>query len=1069
VSLTCPNCSHDNRDGAKFCDECGTKLPRSCGNCGNAVAATAKFCDECGTKLDGTLPPRPAVPAKPEPDPEPEPEPEPPGSAERRQLTVMFCDLVGFTKLTERLDPEDLTTVVRDYQRAVVGVIERYDGYVARYFGDGVMAYFCYPRAHEDNAERAVRAGLDIVAAVSALPRPDADPLQVRIGVATGRVVVGEVIGHGESAEREVMGVTPNLAARLQSLAGEDEIVISPRTHELLGASFDCEDLGEHAVKGIAAPVRAWRARGIVDAAAREEELTSMVGRDEELGLLRKRWRQTRDGDGRAVLLVAEAGLGKSRLMRGFLRSLDDDDHYEVRIACSPYHEHSPFFPITERLRLELALPETEAGDALAARLRDLGLDEAEIGPPLATLLGIEPPPSWPPYDLQAGFDLLQRALAAYHRAAARGRPTLIAVEDTHWIDPSTREFVKRLSDDVAGTPAMLLATTRPVDDGWWSGRDHVESLRLSRLSVADVRAMMEQLTDVDPTLGEEIARRADGVPLFVEELARAIVGHEGEAAPVIPATLEDPLMARLDALGAAKESAQLAATIGRSFDLALLKTVSRRASVDDDVAQLVASGLVLERAPNERYEFKHALIRDAAYESQLKKTRQALHARIAHALVESFADRAEEQPEQVAQHYRAGNHAAAAATWFERAARKAAERSANPESVDHYRAALFCLERADPPDELTRLRLLLAMSARLRLMYAGADALVPLAEAETIALAHDRRRDLAETLILRSQAQFATGDIDGCRESLERALPIAVELDDKRLIARTYGALGDADYLAGRMVTSVATYRRCLAACGERDDCLDIETPNLGALAFAQLFLLETSQSVANCERSLQAATRAGNNRAAMIAEVTRSIGNLHRGHYDVIETQASRGLALAERIGARIWIQASYTVRAEARFRQGARDLDIARRGVELTLADGGVFNGPWALAVLALVTDDDDERARCLARGHEILEGPGPSHNALWFHRYAIQIGARDERWHDVERSAAVFDRWADEREPVPWPTFFGALGRQLVAWARGERDDQTRAALVELREQARAFELVVEHELLERTLA
>ena len=704
--MQCANCGAENREGRRFCAGCGASLALPCPACGFGNEPGENFCGGCGAALGEQPSADPSVPSQPEKREAGTPE------AERRQLTVMFCDLVGSTALSERLDPEDLREVIHTYQECCAGVVERFGGFIARYMGDGLLVYFGYPQAHEDDAERAIRAGLGIVEAVGGLRPGDDLTLQVRIGIATGLVVAGDHIGEGASEEKAVVGETPNLAARLQGFAEPDTVVIAPSTYRLAGGLFVCDDLGPQRLKGISAPVRAYRVREAGHAPSRfeataERRLTPLVGREEEIALLLKRWEQAKDGDGQVVLLSGEPGVGKSRILRSFRERLEDELRNRVLYYCSPYHQNSAFYPAIDQLERGLRFEKDDGAaeklDKLEAALGDLGLPVPEIAPLLASLLSLPAGDRYPPPPL-GGEEMKKKileALVAVFEAMASRDPVLMVVEDVHWIDPSTLELLDLLIEHLRSARVVLVVTYRPEFDSPWGGHAHVTGLTLNRLSRKESAAMIARVAGgkalPEEVLGEIVAK-TDGVPLFVEELTKTVLESDlleeaedryvlsGPLPPLaIPASLKDSLMARLDRLAPVKEVAQLAATLGRTFSHELLGAVSplEGEELDDALAQLLNAGLIYRHGlpPDVTYEFKHALVRDVAYQSLLKGRRLQFHKRIAHALEERFPGT---EPELLAHHFTEAGLAEQAVGYWQRAGERAAERSANLESIAH-------------------------------------------------------------------------------------------------------------------------------------------------------------------------------------------------------------------------------------------------------------------------------------------------------------------------------------------------------------------------------------------------
>jgi class 3 adenylate cyclase/predicted ATPase len=647
----------------------------------------------------------------------------PPIGAERRQLTVLFCDLVGSTELAARLDPEDLRGIMRAYQATCADVIGRLDGHIAKYLGDGLLAYFGWPRAHEDDVERAVRAGLDLTAAIGRLDAHPEAHLQARVGIATGIAVVGDLIGEGASREEAVVGEVPNLAARLQTLAEPGTVVISQATRRLVGGLFELADLGRHRLRGFAEPLMAWRVAGESRAEGRFEarqsaRLTPLVGREEEIALLLRRWRQTRDREGQVVLLSGEPGIGKSRLVREVRNRLEGEPHVRLLCQCSPHHATSPLHPVIEQLERAAGF---ERDDPSEARLDKLGtllargtdrLDEAVAL--LAAMLGIPAgerhalPEMTPQRQKQRTLEVLVDQL----EGLAAAQPVLLVYEDVHWIDPTTQELLGLTIERIQRLPVFLIVTFRPEFAPPWSGQPHVSLLALTRLGRRDGAAMVEEVVGAKALPDEvaaQIVAKTDGVPLFVEELTKTVLESgllrdagdryelSGPLPPLaIPATLHDSLLARLDRLAPVKEVAQIGAALGREFPHALLAAVADRPDAELQTAldQLVASELVFRRGipPEATYSFKHALVQDAAYGTLLKSRRQQLHARIAQVLEQRFPEQADAQPELLAHHCtQAGLVEQAVHCWYS-AARQAMARSAMVEAAAQLTQALDLL-----------------------------------------------------------------------------------------------------------------------------------------------------------------------------------------------------------------------------------------------------------------------------------------------------------------------------------------------------------------------------------------
>ena len=666
--------------------------------------------------------------------------------AERRQLTVMFCDLVGSTELSQQLDPEDLRDVNRAYQDACKEAIERYEGYVARYMGDGVLAYFGYPQAHEDDAERAIRAGLGLVHRMSDLNagvgREKGIDISVRVGVTTGPVVVGDIIGEGASQESAVVGETPNLAARLQTLAASNTVVIGPGTHDLAGGRFEYEDLGTQELKGIAEPVEAWRVIAPTAGESRFEALhkgglTPLVGREHEIGLLLDRWEQAKEGDGQVVLLSGEPGIGKSHLTQALREHTAPEDPIRLRYQCSPYHLNSAFYPVIEQLEWAARFDEKDSPVVKLNKLESLLAESTRsvetVAPLFSALLSIPDEGRYAPLDMPPDRQKEEtlKALVEQLEGLSRKRPVLLLFEDVHWADPTSLALLELIVEHAQSARVMILITFRPDFTPPWSGYTHITSLTLNRFSRSLVAAMVEKISAGKPLPDEvrdQIVEKTDGVPLFVEELTKTVLesGALKEephryvlagplAAVAIPTTLHDSLIARLDRLSDVKEVALCASAIGRQFEYDLLAAVlplgERELAVSLD--RLVDAGLVFKRGVSARaiFSFKHVLVQEAAYESLLKRTREQLHARIAEALEAGSPDAVDTQPEVLAHHYTEAGLVEEAAHYWHRAGERAAQRSANAEAIAHLTRGLKLIERLPETLERDKLELRLQIS----------------------------------------------------------------------------------------------------------------------------------------------------------------------------------------------------------------------------------------------------------------------------------------------------------------------------------------------------------------------
>jgi class 3 adenylate cyclase/predicted ATPase len=679
----------------------------------------------------------------------------PPPEAEHRQLTILFCDLVGSTLLSRQLDPEDYRAAVRAYQAACAPVIERFDGHIAQYLGDGLLVYFGYPLAHEDDAQRAVRAGLAMVEAMGALTtrleQQQGVRLAFRVGIHTGPVVVGEM-GAGRRREQLALGETPNVAARLESLAAPNTVVISAAVHHLVQGYFICDALGAPALKGVDTPLQVYRVVGESGAQSRLDVpsprgLTPLVGREAEVTLLLDRWAQVKDGLGQVVLLSGEAGIGKSRLVQVLKDHLTGEPHTLLECRCLPYHTNSALYPVID---LWQRMFQVETAEAPADKLHKLEqmltrsrLPLAETVPLFAALLSL-PEDRYPALALTPQQQKQQtlEALLALLVARATQEPLLLIVEDLHWVDPSTLEFLSLLVEQGPTARILTLCTFRPHFSPPWPPRAHIAQLTLTRLPRLQVGRMVTAVAGgkaLPAEVVQQLVTKSDGVPLFVEEMTKLVLesgllreheDHYALTSPLpplaIPATLQDALMARLDQLASAKVAAQLGATIGREFTYELLRAVAPMDELElwRSLVQLVRAEVLYQRGalPHATYLFKHALIQDVAYQSLLKSTRQHYHQRIAQVLVTQSPEITATQPELLAHHYTEAGLPAQALPYWHQAGQRAIARSAYAEALHHLTTGLEVLAAVPetPVRHQHELDLLTALTVALSVTKGG-------------------------------------------------------------------------------------------------------------------------------------------------------------------------------------------------------------------------------------------------------------------------------------------------------------------------------------------------------------
>jgi TOMM system kinase/cyclase fusion protein len=742
---------------------------------------------------------------------------------ERRQLTVEFIDLVGSTTLSQQLDPEDYHGRVVAYQAACRQVIQQYEGHIAQYLGDGVLVYFGYPAAHEDDAVRAVRSGLEIVTAVSQLAYTP--PLQVRVGIHTGPVVVGE-IGAGERTERLALGETPNIAARVQGQAESNTVVISQATYRLVHGFFRCEALGPQALKHVAVPLELYRVHEEGAAQSRFEVavsagLTPLVGREHEVGLLQERWERAKQGEGQVVLLSGEAGIGKSRLVQTLKEQAVAEGASRIEFRCSPYYQNSAFYPIGEHLQRLLQFAPHDTPQSKLAKLQQAlaaaHFPQADTVPLLAAFLSLPQPEGFPPLTLspQKQKQKTQEALVAWIVEETERAAVYCAWEDLHWADPSTLEILTLFLAQIPATRLLTVLTFRPDFTPPWRSRSHISQLTLNRLGRQPVEAMVEKLTGGKPLPREvvqQIVAKTDGVPLFVEELTKMVLESDlltavdehyeltGPLPPLaIPSTLQDSLMARLDRLAMTREIAQVGATVGREFSYALLHAVSplEEATLQQGLRQLVEAELLYQRGlPSQvTYLFKHALVQDTAYQSLLKSKRQQYHQQIAQVLEEQFSETTETQPELLAHHYTEAGLTEQALPYWQRAGQRASERSANVEAISHLTKALELLKSL--PDTPEHAQQELALQTTLGPVFIATKGWAAPETGKVYTRARELCQQVGETPQLfpvlwgLNTFYIVRGELQTARELAEQFLGLAESQQNPAFLVQAYFALG--------------------------------------------------------------------------------------------------------------------------------------------------------------------------------------------------------------------------------------------------------------------------------------
>ena len=870
-------------------------------------------------------------------------------TSERRYVTVLFSDLVGSTALSTRLDPEDLRDVIAIYQRCVEETVRRFDGFIAKFLGDGVLIYFGYPEAHEDDPEQAVRAGLELVAAVKGLQTPE--PVEARVGIATGLVVVGELIGSGASQEHSIVGKTPNLAARLQGVAAPNMVVIADSTRKLLGNLFEFEDLGGKDLKGIAGAERAWAVLRANPVDSRFEAfhtagITELVGRQEELELLLRRWTKAVTGEGQVILLSGEPGIGKSRLTAALLERLSTEPHTRLRYFCSSQHNDGALYPIITQMERAAGFAHDDPAQAKLDKL-DALLSQSYTPPQdralFAELLSLRSDGLYPKLDLtpQQRRERTFEALTTQIVSLAEQRPVLMIFEDIHWIDPTSLEALGRGIDRIKSVGVLLIITHRPEFEPPWLGRPYVTALSLNRLGKREIAAIIDHVAGnhaLHETMRRDIIERTDGIPLFVEEMTRAVLeaNTEGEArrtaaaippaVVAVPASLHASLMARLDRLGSAKEVAQLGAAIGREFSYSLLAAVAGKPDTELQSAldRLAEASLLFKQGvpPHATYLFKHALVQDAAYGTLLRESRRALHARIADALEGHFEDTAENQPELLARHYTEAGMIEKAAAFWGKAGQRSLERSALLEAVAQLTRALDQLAGLPSTPGLRREQIRLQVALITPLLhvkgYASAEAKAAVERARLLIEQAEALGEPPDDLLLLFSVLFGfwvsnyvAFDGDVCRELAAQFLALAEKRGETVPLMIGHGLMGTSlvltatDVAQGRAhceralaLYNAAEHRALAARFGQ-----DVRVTNLAYRSLALWVMGYPEAALADLNQAIRDARDTGEAATLMFALGHAPLTLLWTGNYVAAATAIEEVVALSGEKDAFVW----------------------------------------------------------------------------------------------------------------------------------------------------------------------
>jgi predicted ATPase/class 3 adenylate cyclase/DNA-binding winged helix-turn-helix (wHTH) protein len=971
ASTWCPRCQQANQLDAKFCHACGWSLALPCPACAQANPPAARFCHACGTSLTphpATLPQAPDVAPRMLPPVSPLPV-----DAERRQLTVMCCDLVDATRLTSQHDPEDWREVVQAYHATCAEVIQHFDGHIAQYLGDALLVYFGWPRAHEDDAQRAIWTGLGILEAMgplnTRLEQVYGLRLAVRLGIHTGPVVVGDIGGEVTQAQL-ALGGTPHVAAHMQEMTAPETVVISAATAHLVEGYFTWEDLGAHPLTGVPQPMRLYR---VVDSSgvqsrldvAAARGLTPLVGRQHEVSLLLERWSQVQDGMGQVVVLRGEAGIGKSRLVRVLKEQLADLPYTRVECRGSPYHQHSALYPMMEPLHRMLGGnrddPPAVHAQKLETFLTPYRVPFAEAVPLLGHLLSLPLPQdrypllSWSSeQQRQKTLELLLTLLFAQ----TKQHPVLLIVEDLHWVDPTTLAWLDVLVEQTPTVPLLAVLTCRPSFTPPWEVRTHVTSMSLQRLSRPQRAIMVERLTDgkrLPSEVLEEILARTDGVPLFVEELTKAVLesgilreqeDHYALTGALvslrIPTTLQDALMARLDRLDSAKGVAQLGAVLGRQFPYAWLQAVSPQGetTLQRELSRLVEAELLYVRGypPQATYTFKHALIQETAYQSLLRRTRRHAHQQIAQMLETRFPEVVETHPELVAHHYTEAGWSQQAMPYWQQAGQRAIRRSAHREAIEHLRKGLRLL--SDVPDTPSRtqheLALCMALSTSLALTQGyGANEV-----GHTYARARALCQQLGDTAqispVLFGLWRFHTvrGELQTGRVFGEALLHHAERLQDAVTLMEAHYTLGTSMFFLGEYAPALEQLEQALALYEAQQHHarafvlgFDVAVAGLGYAALARWALGYPDQARRQMQEGLRLAQKLAHPHSLALALYFAA--RLHQCHRDIraAQEQAEGAITLASEHGFTHWLALSLHLQGWLLVMQGQQEAGIGQ----------------------------------------------------------------------------------------------------------------------------------------------
>jgi class 3 adenylate cyclase/predicted ATPase len=1005
--MECPTCKANLPDSSKFCAQCGVRLSRVCSTCGHSNQVNSNFCSDCGAPLtQDTL-------ASSSPVSHPPPSP---ASliAEHRQLSVLFCDLVGSVELAERLDPDTLHDVLKAYHRRATAIVEAAGGVVAQYQGDGILAYFGYPVASEDDAERAIRAGLNLVNVFESSPA--LENLRLRVGIATGMAVVGELAAAAMADQPPIVGGTPNLAARLQSIAEPNTIIIAPSTKRLAGGLFEYADLGPQHLKGFSQPIRAWRVLGESVAASRFEALRSahmLVGREEEVELLLRRWARAKCGEGQVVLVTGEAGIGKSRLTIALQERLTAEVHTHLIYHGSPQHQDSAFYPVISQLIRAAGIEREDSADQKLAKFETLfpatAENPKEIVSLLAPLLSIPLGSQYPALDLtpQRRKDRTFKALLDQLVVLAARQPVLLVLEDVHWYDPTTLELFSRVLDPIASLPVLMIMTARPEFSPPWPSHTHVSTVTLNRLGQDEVTKVAFNVAKgkaLPLEVLEQILAHSDGVPLFVEELTKTVLesrllddagDHYLLRDPLpslaIPSTLYASLLARLDRLAAVKDVAQMASAIGREFSYSLIAAVAGfpEQELQAALGQLVAAELIFQRGlpPDATYLFKHALVQDAVYASLIRSRRHQIEAQIARMLEDRFPDVAASEPETLAHHFTAAGLAERGVHYWIQAGKHACDRSAFVEATRHFNAGIELLKTLPDTPARTQQELALYIGLGRSLIVTKGQPSVEVEQAylaaHALCLQMGETPELARVLLGLWRCYISRSQLRKAREYAERLLRLSELTNDpaQAVVARV--ALGHCELLLAELPNARRRLEEGISRYAPEqrraEVFRDAQDPGVASLSYSalSLWLLGFSDQAHTRSRdALALAHELKHPFSVAFAQCCFAFLSQFRRDVPNVREQADAAVALATEHGFSVFVAIATPFRGWASAMEGHAENGILelQQGIATMRGMGAGIWLPFRCSMLAEAFDlvgNASEGLQCLAEAQSLMD--------------------------------------------------------------------------------------------------